>query len=177
MRSMTGAHLRANWSGVPSLNQPWLVALLRAFAMLVLCAASTVRMRFSLFSGECHTDAEPEMLPEPASSPTSKETTEAATNSKLIVKQPAYRAASIDVCIADAAAIGGVDGGGGSGGGGDDFTFRQPGRQPGSRPGSVSDVDDDSVWSFPAEPVSRSRFRSSREMAPGFRPRTDTAHA
>jgi hypothetical protein len=64
MRAMTRAHLRAHWIGPPSPTGLWIGALLRVFAMLVLYAASIVRMRLSLFSGECHTDVEPETLPE-----------------------------------------------------------------------------------------------------------------
>ena len=97
MRSMTRAHLHANWSGVPSLNQPWLVALLRAFAMLVLYAASIVRtclavadrrrrMRFSLLSGECHTDVEPDALPEQQSG-IFMETKEVAESSLTIAQR------------------------------------------------------------------------------------------
>jgi hypothetical protein len=40
-----------------------LAALLRAFAMLVLCAASIFRMRPSRLPGECHADATPQTLP------------------------------------------------------------------------------------------------------------------
>jgi hypothetical protein len=103
---MTRAHLRAHWSDVPSLNQPWLVALLRAFAMLVFYAASIVRMRFSLLSGECHTDAEPETLPEPESG-NLMETEEAAASSQTTVQ--------LQLTCATVAAIGCCGGGSGCG--------------------------------------------------------------
>jgi hypothetical protein len=69
-------------------------------------------MRPSLFSGECHADAEPATLPEWESGPTSKETTETAASSQTTVQsQPTYASIS---------AIGGGDGSGGGDGGGDE---------------------------------------------------------
>jgi hypothetical protein len=83
MPSMTRAHLRANWSGVPSLTELWLGALLRAFAMLVSFAANLLRMRPSRLSRECHADVTPAMLPEPESG-IIMETKEAAGRSQPI---------------------------------------------------------------------------------------------
>jgi hypothetical protein len=58
-RTQSGAH----WSGVPSLSQLLLAALLCLVAMLVSHAASLLRMRPSRLSGECHADATPQTLP------------------------------------------------------------------------------------------------------------------
>ena len=60
---MTRAQPRAHWSGVPSLSQLLLAALLRAIAMLVANAVRLSGMRFSFLSGECHADVEPDLLP------------------------------------------------------------------------------------------------------------------
>jgi hypothetical protein len=140
MLSMTRAHLRANWIGPPSLSQPLLAALLRAFAMLVLCAASIVRMRFSLLPGECHTEVEPETLPEQETG-NLMETEEAAASRQTATPR--------QLTCATAAADDD-----------DDFirvSSELPAADPsGSRPASGSD-DDDSVWDFVANPDSRMR--------------------
>src|SRR5690349_12881775 len=62
---MTRAHRGANWSGVPSLSQLWLAALLRLVAMLVSNVAAHVRMIASVLSGKCHTDVDPAGPPAP----------------------------------------------------------------------------------------------------------------
>jgi hypothetical protein len=74
MRVMTKALSRANWSGVPSLNQPWLVALLCMIAMLWSNVAATFRtclavaerrrrMSPSRYARECDTQPAPAALP------------------------------------------------------------------------------------------------------------------
>ena len=83
---MTRAHLRANWIGPPSLSQPLLAALLHAFAMLVLYAASVGRMRFSFLSGACHTEVKPETLPEQESG-IPRDTKEAAASSQTTAQR------------------------------------------------------------------------------------------
>src|SRR6185436_15278439 len=65
LAAMTRAHRDAHWSGVPSLSQLWLAALLRLAAMLVSSVAAQVRMIVSVLSGECHTEVDPAGLPEP----------------------------------------------------------------------------------------------------------------
>jgi hypothetical protein len=116
MRAMARAHLRAHWIGPPSLTELWLGALLRAVAMLVSYAASMVRMRLSLFSGECHTEVEPDALPGQESG-IFMETQKAAASSQTATQsQPA-----------SAAAIAAIGCGGGCGdGGGDDFALIFP---------------------------------------------------
>jgi hypothetical protein len=95
-------------------------ALLRAFAMLVSFAASILRMRLSLLSGECHTDAEPETLPEQESANLMEIKEAAASSQTTAQSQP--------TCTFIAA----IGCGGGSGdGGGDDFTFPPVGRPTG----------------------------------------------
>ena len=80
---MTPAHPRANWSGVPSLTELWLEALLRAVAMLGSNVVSTLRMILRGLSGDWHTDVAPHDLPE-AESDTHKETHLAAASSASI---------------------------------------------------------------------------------------------
>jgi len=58
-----------------------LAALLRLAAMLVVGAASFLRMRLSRLPGECHADATPATLP-PANSGNSKKAQPAAANSQ-----------------------------------------------------------------------------------------------
>ena len=140
MPSMTRAHLRAHWIGSPSLSQPLLAALLRVIAMFVLCAASTVRMRLSLLSGECHADVEPETLPKQESG-IILEIEEAAASSQTTAPRQLTRA------TAAAAADDDDDD--------DDDFIRAPSELPaadpsGLGPESGSDDDDDSVWNFVA---------------------------
>ena len=139
MPAMTRAHLRAKRIGPPSLSQPLLAALLRTFGMLVLYAASIVRMRLSLLSGECHTDVEPETLPEQESGIIMGKPERAAASSQTTAPRQVTRAT--------AAA--------------DDDSIRVSSELPaadpsGSGPESGSD-DDDSVWNFIANPDSRMR--------------------
>jgi hypothetical protein len=109
---MTRAHLRAPWIEPPSPTELWLGALLHAFAMLVLYAASFFRMRPSRLSRECHVDVTPAMLPEPESGIT-KETEKPAASSQTATQSKPTSAAAI-------AAIGCGGGCGcGCGGGGD----------------------------------------------------------
>ena len=77
---MTRALSRANWSGVPSLNRPWLVALLRAIAMLWSNVAATFRMLASLLAGDWRTGVEPRDLSAEAHD-TIRETDPAANSS------------------------------------------------------------------------------------------------
>jgi len=63
MRCMTQAHSRANWSGVPTLSQLWLAALLRVLAMSVSHVANVFRMLVRRLPRECHTDVTPHRLP------------------------------------------------------------------------------------------------------------------
>jgi hypothetical protein len=149
MRSMTRAHLRANWSGVPSFSQLLLAALLRAFAMLVLYAASIVGMRLSLLSGECHTEVEPETLPA-LTSGILMETEEAAESRRDLLPSTTtipHELRSTTILPA-----------------------RRPSGRPGPRlglePDSRSDDDDDSVRNFSAKPDSQSRFRFSVAWIP-----------
>ena len=53
----------ANWSGVPSLSQLLLAALLRLAAMFVVGAADPLRMLLTLLARECHTDVKRDRLP------------------------------------------------------------------------------------------------------------------
>jgi hypothetical protein len=60
---MTRTQSGANWSGIPSLSQLLLAALLRLTAMFVANAVSTLQMLLSRLPRECHTDATPDRLP------------------------------------------------------------------------------------------------------------------
>src|SRR5690242_4205520 len=80
---MTRAHRGANWSGVPSLSQLWLTALLRILAMLVSNVAATVQMLIRRRSGECHTEETPDRLPQQTHDPI-REASPAAPNSQTI---------------------------------------------------------------------------------------------
>ena len=76
----------AHWSGVPSLTELWLGALLRLAAMWLVNLAGLLGMRLSRLSGECHTDATPQALPLKDCDPTTKETETAARNSIQSIK-------------------------------------------------------------------------------------------
>ena len=78
---MTRAHRDANWSGVPSLSQLWLAALLRLVAMFVSNVAATLGMIGVLLSRDWHTKVEPTGLPQKTRDPT-KENAIAAGSSR-----------------------------------------------------------------------------------------------
>src|SRR5262245_20365464 len=67
----------ANWGGSPSSIHHWMEAMLRLAAMFLANLACFFGMRLSRYSGECHTGATPEALPQSDCDPTSKETTSA----------------------------------------------------------------------------------------------------
>ena len=88
---MTPAHPRANWSGVPSLTELWLEALLRAVAMLGSNVAATLQMIAKRLAGDWHTGAPSSDLPRETHD-THKETHLAAASSAsteaLMVSRP-----------------------------------------------------------------------------------------
>jgi hypothetical protein len=74
MRVMTRAHPRAIWIGLPALTEPWLEALLRAFAMLWSAVAATFQTCLAVAEGRrrmspsrraraCDTPPAPQVLP------------------------------------------------------------------------------------------------------------------
>ena len=81
MLPMTKALSRANWSGVPSLTEHWLEALLRMIAMLWSNLATIVGMRSSRPLSDWHTEAAPASLPQQDRDTATKEATSAATHS------------------------------------------------------------------------------------------------
>jgi hypothetical protein len=60
---MTQAHVCANWSGVPSLTELWLEALLRMIAMFWVSLAATFQMDLSRRARACDTPPAPQALP------------------------------------------------------------------------------------------------------------------
>jgi hypothetical protein len=81
---MTRAQSVANWSGIPSLSQLLLAALLRLAAMLVSGAVHSMRMPLSRLPRECHTDVTPDRLPAPRDSNQSEEQPAAAGSQTTI---------------------------------------------------------------------------------------------
>jgi hypothetical protein len=81
---MTRTQSGANWSGIPSLSQLSLAALLRLTAMFVVGVAHSMRMLLSRLPRECHTDVTPDRLPATENGNQSKETKPAAANSQSL---------------------------------------------------------------------------------------------
>jgi hypothetical protein len=73
----------ANWGGSPSPIHQWMEALLRLAAMLLSNLANLLGMNPSRLSGECHTDATPQALPQKDCDPIEKETTLAEATGRL----------------------------------------------------------------------------------------------
>jgi hypothetical protein len=84
---MTRALVRAHWIGPPSPTGLWIGALLRAFAMLVSCAASIVRMRFNRLSHECQVNVTPETLPRQESGIITRKSQKAAASSQTAAQR------------------------------------------------------------------------------------------
>jgi hypothetical protein len=78
---MTRTQSGANWSGIPSLSQLLLAALLRLTAMFVQGVVSPLRMLLSRLPRECHTDVTPDRLPATESGNHTEEPDQAAANS------------------------------------------------------------------------------------------------
>jgi hypothetical protein len=81
---MTRTQSGANWSGIPSLSQLSLAALLRLTAMFVVGVAHSMRMLLSRLPRECHTDMTPDRLPATEDGNLQKEEHTAATTSQTL---------------------------------------------------------------------------------------------